>query len=192
MDIVSGGVRVKAGGLTVEGGLSVMTGGLHLKNQLFSAGQLLISQESSSCNPAGTGGSGSGSGGSNTESNILKIEALSSTYTGNLIQLYSQSDNSASYSFLQAKYRDNVLLDIDGDGMLKSNSGAIFKGKKGLTVFDQSNLLGGLSINKITVSAGNTIDLSKLASSFMVISNDHNKLKNDVILKKKESGAVEG
>jgi hypothetical protein len=165
--------------LRVNGGLTLVTGGLSLQEQSLATENILLNSKSST-------------------HSLLAGTADSISYSGAMINLFSSSNTDFSYFRANQKNTSSsssfnkIVYEIHGDGSLTTTGGISVSGRKGLNVNTQSSLIGGLSVGRIIISAGVIIDLSHIRNTYITILDDHLRMKNELILGNRSSGAIEG
>ena len=174
--ITSGGLAIKAGGLTVSGDLNVENGHVNIDNQDLKVSHLTIS-------PSNKHGD---------KDSLLTLKNDNNNYYGSmihLVNLQTLDKNVSPFSFITAKDKQgNSFFDVKSDGMLYSNSGAIFRGENGIKINHHSLLEGGASFNKVILDAKDVVYIPSNTSYVVISDDEHNFIESKIIFPKKGSG----
>jgi hypothetical protein len=169
IEVDAGGIQVKSGGLSVDGGFTLLSGDFVLPDNNLKARTFHAEND-------------------NIAQSLLSLSSTSSDYSGTAIAVDISAAKSDLYKVLEAKAADGVtVLSVDGTGSIDS-AGDISAGGD-LSVEGNSRLKGGLSFEKVAVSAGDIITVPTASNVYVEITNDGKNGRNLVSF---EMGSVNG
>lgn len=165
IEVDAGGIDVHNGGLKVGGGFTVSSGTVDLCQSTLEVSQIKSKVTGSSNEPVFVG------------------SVANQDYAGTMIDITSNAGHDDHHAYMRIKNsnpsrKEPLVYEINGEGSVFMAGDAHVKGE--LRVESTSRLSGGVSFEKVSVSAGESIELP-VSAAYVVIDDDGKAAANDLV-----------